>query len=302
MSALPSLAALRSFDALARHLHFRRAADELSVSHAAISQQIRQLELDLGVQLFQRSRAGVALTAEGRRLLTGVAPAFGLLRDAVDSVRRGRSQAAPASLRVSLLPSLATCWLYARLPDWYACHPELNLELETTTRVVALGEAGAPDAAIRFGNGDWPGCVAEKLCDDWLVAVISPALRARLGAGPAESLFSRATLLRHYGAAWPQWLRQVGLPPQAGKPGPLFQDAGVMVEACKAGQGIALARRTLVADALAAGTLLRAHPAAVPADGANYLVYADAANPPGINSLRNWLVRQVDMAGYRRAP
>jgi len=303
MSRLPSLAALRTFDAVARHLHFRRAAEELAVSHAAVSQHIRQLEDDLGVVLFLRSRVGVELTAAGRTLAAGARPAFDLLRDAVASVRRGRSPVAPSALRVSLLPSLATCWLYARLPAWQAEHPELELELETSTRVVALGADG-PEAAIRYGAGDWPGAVAQRVCDDWLLAVVSPALLARLG-GPGiapERLFAQAPLLRHAGASWPAWLAQVGLAPTATRAGPLFRDAGVMIEACKAGQGLCLTRRTLLADALAAGSVLRAHPAAVACEWANYLVYPAGAATPAVRQLGDWLGRQVRRSGFHLAP
>ncbi|WP_051229268.1 LysR substrate-binding domain-containing protein [Paludibacterium yongneupense] len=305
MPRLPSLAALRTFDAVARHLHFRRAAEELAVSHAAVSQHIRQLEQDLGVLLFQRSRAGVEMTAEGRTLAGGAVPAFDLLRNTVAAVHRGRSGAAPSALRVSLLPSLATCWLYPRVPGWPAEESGIELELETSTRIVAFGAAASgPDAAIRHGAGDWPGLTAERLCGDWLLAAISPALLARLGGrGLApERLFESAPLLRHAGVSWPAWFAQVGVSPQSTRTGPLFRDAGVMVEACKAGQGICLTRRTLLADALAAGTLACAHPAALATEWGNYLVYPAGDASPAVRLLRDWLLQQMRHSGFHVAP
>jgi len=177
--SLPSLNALRVFETVARLRHFRRAAEALSLSPAAVSQHKRQLEAALGVALFERSRQGAQLTAAGRQLQAGVEPALTQLRDAVQYVSEGRARAAPTRLRLAVLPSLATCWLYARLPDWQQLHPQWELDLQASTAVQA--KKGI-DAALRFGPGRWPDALAERLAGDRLVAVAvaAPALLQRL--------------------------------------------------------------------------------------------------------------------------
>jgi LysR family transcriptional regulator, glycine cleavage system transcriptional activator len=310
MESLPSLAALRTFACVARHLHFRRAAEALSVSHAAVSQHIRALEESLGVQLFTRSRGGVSFTPDGQRLARGIMPAFEQLADAVQRVGRGRSQIAQRRLRIALLPSLATCWLYERLPDWQATHPDLSLEIEASTRVTALATASAkssalPEAAIRFGAGQWAGTQSEKLCPDWLIAVMGSQQWQASGyreRSAVHTLFAHTPLLRHESTAWAAWLKHAQLTPEKIHYGPTLHDAGVLLHACKAGQGIALIRRTLAADALAAGAIKQIHPLALPTECSNYLVYPAGSPSPAVVKLRSWLRKHMRASHFLTAP
>lgn len=296
--SLPSLNALRVFETVARLQHFRRAAEALSLSPAAVSQHMRQLEAALGVALFERSRQGAQLTAAGRQLQAGVEPALAQLRDAVQYVSEGRARAAPTRLRLAVLPSLATCWLYARLLDWQQRHPQWELDLQASTAVQAMKGI---DAALRFGPGRWPDALTERLAGDRLVAVAAPALLQRLPAAvqrePAQ-LFARLPLLRHSATPWAPWLAEAGLDARGLDWRASLRDAGVQVAAARAAQGLALTRFSLVADSLASGELRQVHPHSPATDWAYHLARPRSGRlHPGLNALRDWLRAQFRASG-----
>ena len=206
---LPPLNALRTFEAAARHLSFTRAADELFVTQAAVSHQIRTLEEHLGTALFRRMNRALMLTDEGQALLPAVREAFDLLSA---GVRRVQDLCSGGALAISTTPSFAASWLVGRIARFQALHPEIELQLGATPRLVDFAREDI-DCGVRYGMGDWPGLVRQRLFQTALVPVCSPSLLD--GPNPLrrpEDLM-RHTLLHTLDEPddWRLWLRAAGV-------------------------------------------------------------------------------------------
>jgi LysR family transcriptional regulator of beta-lactamase len=284
-SHLP-LNALRAFEASARHLSFTRAADELSVTQAAVSQQVRGLEERLKVALFRRLPRGLALTDEGSALLPVLADAFGRMETVLKQFERGHFYSV---LTVSVIGTFAVGWLMPRLAQFREAHPFIDLRLLTNNNVVDPAGEGL-DYAIRFGDGAWPGVECEALLAAPLGVLCAPALARRIRK-PAD--LARETLLRSYRAEdWPRWFAAAGgeAPPVHG---PVFDSSRLMVEAAVQGAGVALAPVAMFARELELGWL--AQPLACEVQtGAYWLVRARArAVTPAMRAFRAWLLAQT---------
>ncbi|OWJ65605.1 LysR substrate-binding domain-containing protein, partial [Inquilinus limosus] len=253
MRRLPSLPALRAFEAAGRHLSFRRAAAELLVTPSAISHQVQRLEQELGTALFVRKTRAIALTPAGERYLDGVRRAFDLLAEETRAVRAPER----AVLRVSLLASFATHWLVPRLGRFAAAHPEIELRLEPSNALVDIG-GGEADLAIRYGTGGWPEVEATLLLADRIAPVVSPALldRGPPIAAPADLL--RHTLLLSYAREpieWPAWSAAHGFDLARART-LMLHDYNIVLEAALAGQGVAMGRHALIGEKLRGGALV----------------------------------------------
>lgn len=290
-SRLP-LATLPAFRAVARRATVRAAAEELHLTHSAVSQQIRQLEDQLGFQLFERRGRRVSLNAAGAALLRAIEPALAQI-DEGQRAAQAASSGAEHLIRVALLPSFAQRWLLPRMALWRERHPDIALELETSQRIVDLQREGL-HCALRQGAGQWPGLVSERLADSPLIAVGSPQAALRLRDGGPQALAEEPLL----GAAklWDRWFAQAGLK-LACQPVASFNDAGLMLQATEQGLGIALARELLAADALADGRLVRLGDQSLAADAAVYaywIAYPSAlAEWPPLLALRRWLHEEM---------
>jgi LysR family transcriptional regulator of beta-lactamase len=246
-SQLP-LNALRAFEASARHLNFTRAAQELCVTQAAISHQVKGLEARLGVTLFRRMSRGLVLTDEGQTLLP-------VLSDTLDRLTRALSRYDSGAVRevlsVGVVGTFALQWLLPRLAAFREAHPLIDLRMLTHNNVVDLASEGL-DVAIRFGDGDWPGLAAEKLLDAPMAPLCAPQVAARL-EGP-RSLIG-ATLLRSYRAReWPAWFEAAGLePPQV--TGPVFDSLVLAMQAAMQGFGVAMGPPAMFQAELRSGQL-----------------------------------------------
>jgi LysR family glycine cleavage system transcriptional activator len=291
---LPPLTALRSFEAAARHLSFTRAARELSVTQTAISHQVKLLENHLGTVLFRRLPRRIALTRDGAAWAEELGEIFSRLEDAH---RRLCKQARPARpvLSVSVIPSFAARWLVPRLGRFLEQHPDVDVHLSPTEHLVDFGVEQV-DVGVRYGRGRYPGLVVDKLLDDAYVVVCAPALRTR------KRLSSTADLARHVllhddaHDAWPTWLAEHGARDIDGSRGPVLTDSSMLVEAAVRGQGVALARRSLVVDELAAGRLVLAFPAIAPTrTGMSYYLVAPAENlqRKAVAAFRTWLKSEI---------
>lgn len=281
------LNALRVFEAVATHLSFTAAAKELGVTTAAVSAQIKALEADIGVPLFRRHTRAVALTQDGAELLPGVRRGLDELRRAVERLRRER---VGGLLNLSVPSEFLQRWLLPRLGEFTRRHPEIEVRFGPARAALDF-ERDDFHAAILYGTGQWPGLRMERLLDEWVFPVCSPALLAALG--PIETLadFSRYPLLHSRAEPWPDWLRRVGgdttrtdVPPQP-------EDASATLTAVEQGKGVALARWSLVAADLAAGRLVRPMLPSVQQHSAWFL----AAPPerfalPKVVRFRNWLL------------
>ncbi len=277
MSDLPPMNALRCFEAVARLGGVGRAAEELHVTHSAVSQQLRQLEALLGLALFEREGRGLRLAEAGRLYALQVREA---LQGIGDATRALRIRPRAGELVLALLPSFGQHWLLPRLPRYLAAHPQRRVRLLASLDVQDLRQAGA-DLAIRMGHGPWAGMVQQELFTDALVMVASPRLRGgALPRTPAEVL--QCPLIRS-AESWAPWCALAGLPEPAPGAGLWINDSNLSIEAVRLGLGVALERLSLVDAALRRGELVALTDLRAPYAFPYWLVWPDqgaARTPP----------------------
>ena len=284
--SLPSLNALRSFDAAARHQSFTRAAEELCVTQGAVSHQVKALEAELGVKLFNRERHGLVITSAGRDYLA-------VIRDAFDRIALGTEQLSQRQrtgpLAVSTSPDFAAKWLVNRLGRFAAAHPEIELNVSATMHHVDFASEEV-DLAIRHGSGNWPG-----LCPEELFPVCSPALLRRQGGICRPEDVLRFPLLHLYDRRdWSKWLEAAGTSGAGPLPGPVLNHASMLIDAAIEGQGVALARTTLAATDLLNGRLARPFSVALPLSNTFWIICPKATrNLPKLIAFREWLLAEA---------
>lgn len=287
---LPSLNGLRAFECAARHMSFTRAAEELNVTQTAISHQIRRLEDELGVRLFMRLKDGLALTDEGNAYLPGIRSAFLELRYSTEKLLESSNNSV---LTISTLVSVASKWLLPRLPSFREAHPEIDVRISASTERVDFRKGGI-DAAIRYGDGNWPGLRADWLMADEIFPVCSPRLLT--GDKPLNTPVDLAhhPLLQVSGVTandWNDWLHAAGQPPlTANGPRLTFDLAMMAVQAAIDGQGVCIGRSTYVDDDLRAGRLVAPFDLRLKSASGFYLVTPhDQAESKKIVAFRGWL-------------
>lgn len=287
MRQLPPLSALRAFEAAARHLSFKRAAEELGVTPTAISHQIRQLEELLGVRLFERRTRQVLITPEGQLLYPVLRDGFDAFAKALDALTARPSRHV---VTLSATTAFTARWLVPRIAAFREANPGIDLRLHASDEPVDF-RSGVADAAIRYGRGPYPGLVTEELFSDRFAPVCSP----RLGMRRKEDLRSRSLLhfewrrVERDTPTWRLWLERAGLRGIDATGGTTFTDESHAIQAALAGQGIALLSLRLVDDDLRSGTLVQ--PFGPVLEGYRYhLVHpAEARARPEISALRAWL-------------
>ena len=297
---LPPLNALRAFEAAARHLSFTKAAEELYVTQAAISHQIKALEATLDVQLFRRLNRRLMLTDAGQLYLPALTEAF----DGIDAATgRLRADENAGSLTVSVANSLAAKWLLPRLPRFRERHPEIDVEVSATDRLVDFGRDNV-DMGIRYGLGNYPGLKVDPLMEDTVFPVCSPQLAdGRLVDGlvplRAPEDLRRHTLLHDdvsTGEApdWRRWLTAAGVTGVNPERGPRYSHSSLVLQAAIDGQGVALGRSSLVSLDLEAGRLVQPFGPTLPSHYACYVVSPVAtAERPKIKAFRDWLLEEA---------
>jgi LysR family transcriptional regulator of beta-lactamase len=277
------LNALRAFEASARHLSVTKAAEELCVTQAAISHQVKALEQRLGAVLFRRSHRGLVLTDEGLALAPSLIDAFGRIDTVLERFEAGGVKEV---LTVSAVGTFAVGALLGDLPAFRAAHPFVDLRLLTNNNLVDLAAEGL-DCAIRFGDGAWTATEAERIAAAPLAPLCAPALAQTLRE-PAD--LARVPLLRSYRAQdWPAWFAAAGVSGLAAR-GPLFDSSLIMVQAAMLGEGVALAPISMFLREIASGQLVQ--PFAVIADvGAYWLTRLKSKAPTAaMRSFRDWLI------------
>ena len=301
MSGLPSLNALRAFEAAARHLSFARAAAELNVTPAAVSHQVKALEAYLGTPLFRRLTRAVVLTEAGQAGLPALRQGFAKLGEAADLLRAHETTGA---LTVSVAPSFGAKWLVPRLDRFAVAHPDIDLRIDATLAPADFARDGI-DVAVRFGRGVYPGLHVEKLFDEEVVPVCTPALCK----GPPtlrEPADLRHHTLIHISLTgrdqtwpdWPMWLRSAGVEEIEATRGPRFSADSMAVQAALEGHGVALVNSALVADDLAAGRLVKAFELAMPVSFSYFIVCPEfAAERPKVAAFRSWILGQARRMG-----
>jgi LysR family glycine cleavage system transcriptional activator len=291
VSHLPSLQTLRAFEAAGRLKSYSRAAEELGLTHGAVSHRIRELEQRLGVALFRRVGNAMVLTGEGQKLEAQVRQGLSLLEQAF-APKPGASAKAGKHIVVSSVPSLAATWLFARMGEFRAQHPDIDIELRVSEALNDYKKEGI-DVGVRLGLGGWPGLNATKLFDEALTPVCTPEYRDRLDLREPADL-ARATLLRNPWTPWARWFRAVGLDWPEPATGPKFDDAPLLLRAALQGDGVALGRQWLAVDEVRAGRLVTPFDLAVRDDFAYWIVWpAGRAINPNAAAFRDWLAAQA---------
>lgn len=284
-SKLP-LNALRAFEAVAAHLSFTDAARSLNVTTAAVSSHIKSLEGLLETPLFVRHSRSVRLTPQGARLLSGVQRGMSELTRAVEQLRQDRSS---GLLNISLLGSFLQKWLLPRLGDFYQKYPDVDLRFNASRELIDFMHTDF-HAAVRYGSGQWPQLQAERMLDDWVFPVTSPALLAKLG--PIETLgdLNKYPLLHSATEPWVGWLRSVGGDTTRVERGPVLDDSASILAAAEQGHGLALARWSLVAGDLASNRLVRPSGQSVRQHNSYYFVApSHHFELPKVLHFRDWL-------------
>jgi LysR family transcriptional regulator, glycine cleavage system transcriptional activator len=283
---LPPFAALRAFHAAATHGRFREAAEHLGVTESAISHQIRRLEDFLHTPLFDRSGTGVRLTAAGRRYFEQIDPALRQIQAATEGLLRpaGRNV-----VRLTLPPSLAATWLIPKLGAFERDHPDVELQLVPTTRVLDL-KRDQVELAVRHGKGVWQGIDATFLLEEKALPVCAPGY-LRPDEDPAIGL-RRARLIvnARFPDEWEEWARARGLAPPAVNGAIELEGIEQALQVAESGHGIAMGRRPMVDDRLARGTLIAPFGAGDPTGAAYYLCRISDEPPTAVTRrVERWL-------------
>lgn len=248
---LPALTAFRYFDVAARTGSFVRAAEQLHVTHGAVSRQVRLLEASLGVELFERRNRAIFLNAAGRALLATTQSVFEQLEG---TVYRLQQQARENVLVLSCEPTLAMKWLIPRLPAFQAAHPDIQLHLMAAGGPVDFARSGI-DLALRRDDFQWEdGLHVRKVCDEWVGPVVSPS-RSLPAQGFAGQRLLHSTTRP---GAWATWLRLSGQPDDSASRAD-YEHFYLCIQAALAGLGVAMASRMMVGDELASGQLQAPH-------------------------------------------
>jgi LysR family glycine cleavage system transcriptional activator len=286
---VPSIGELVCFVAAAKHGSFTRAADELNLTQGAVSRQIRLLENQLGIRLFERLRQRVVLTEAAKLYLGSVQKA---LDDLAAATRRVVNFSdAKSSINLAILPTFATRWLIPRLPDFQAKNPTILVHLTTRQRPVDF-EIEPFDAAISFGSPNWPGTIAHHLMDVDIVPVCSPALRrtytikqpADLLEAPLIHPLSRPT-------RWAEWFTRAGVEMAGSLPGPVYEQFSMISQAAASGMGVALLPRLSIEEELKTGQLEIIFEDRAPSKTSYFLIVPEArASANAIRLFTDWLI------------
>lgn len=284
----PPLHLLLGFSAAARMGNLTRAAESMHLTVSALSHQIRALEERLDRRLFVRGARGVSLTADGERLWSEVAPHLEVLENAL----RPFAPRHDDRLTVSVLPSMASGWMVPRLGGFLAAHPQLQLNLFSSERLVDFDRDTEIDAALRMGLGQWKGVIAEHLLDEVLVPVASPALLRRHGR-PTDATLHRWPLIGEEDDIWERWFDRYGTA-QPQRYVAHFDSLDSLHRAAVEGMGVALARLVRSRVLIESGQLVVLSRSMLPSDFKHYLVYPPrSADHAGLQAFRSWLHEQA---------
>ena len=289
---LPPLNAVKAFEAAARSGSFTRAAGELFVTPGAVSQQVKALESELGLKLFNRERQRLVITEAGREYLA-------VVREALDQIALGTERLMRRQrsgvLTVSTSQDFAAKWLVKRLGHFAEAHPGIDLRVSATMQNVDFAREDV-DVAVRHGDGNWPGLDATRLCAEQIFAVCSPKLlagRDRLRR-PADVLKWPLLRLEDQSKAWERWFALAGVAAPERLPGPVLNRASMLIDAAIDGQGVALARTTLAAWDLISGRIVRPFDLSWRPAGTYWILSPKAtAKVEKIGRFRDWLLGEA---------
>ena len=296
MARLPSLNALRCFEAAARSGSFSRAAVELNVTQSAVSHQIRQLEQWFGTTLFERQGRQTVPTPRGEELAQSLAEAFDIVAAACKRLAEAR---AGQELTIASLPSIATFWLIPRLSRFIESHPDVSVKVVYAFHGQRIDFNGC-DIAIVWGRGDWEDAQATRFLAGDTVAVCNPIYLEREGPfrTPAD-IIGKPLLHDTNRADWQAWMRQAGLKMPEPSGGPVYEDFNLLRAAALAGQGIALCPRAAISDDFAAGRLVQLFDVAIKQDYGYHMVEpatGSGRRPESHGQFKAWLIQEGSAA------
>ncbi|RQZ62277.1 transcriptional regulator GcvA [Burkholderia sp. Bp9004] len=298
------LNALRAFEASARHQSFSSAAAELNVTPAAVGQLVRSLEEWLGAPLFHRGTSGrsrLIPTETAERALPDLRAGFDRLSLGLSRLREGTRSGV---LTVAVSPAFASKWLLPRIERFHDICPETDVRLDTNLKLIDFAAQGI-DIGVRYGRGSWPGLASEKLMDEQIYAVCSPAWLAKNGKVKTPNDLAGKALIHdlsvdaHLGfASWDDWLQRAGVENVDARRGMRINNSAAVLQAAVEGHGVALARSVMAADDLAAGRLIQLFPKVKwTSELAYYIVYRpECSSLPKIAAFREWLIREAASA------
>ena len=302
MRPLPPLNGVRAFEAAARHESFSRAAEELYVTPAAISQQVKALENWLDVKLFERQPRGLVLTPPGRLYLTRLTEILDRLADATQAVK---SAGRTTIFTVSSTPGFASMFLAPRLWSFANEHPELDIRISATVRPADLVRDGV-DVAIRYGRGGQPWLVSELLMKDTVTPVCAPALLE--GKHPLREpkdlkhhvlLHNESPVVAGFRMDWDDWLQAADVQGVAAHRGLHFSEPTLVIQEAIAGRGVALGHTALLGEELRTGRLVRPFPLVLAGRSDYYIVHLPGAEKlPKVAAFLSWLRAQVAQDGH----
>ncbi|CDL79034.1 MULTISPECIES: transcriptional regulator GcvA [Xenorhabdus] len=289
---LPPLNALRVFDAAARHLSFTKAAEELFVTQAAVSHQMKSLEDFLGLKLFRRRNRSLLLTEDGQSYYLDIKEIFTAINEAT---RKLQARSAKGALTVSLSPSFAIQWLVPRLSGFNQSFPGIDVRIQAVDREEDK-LADDVDVAIFYGRGNWPGLRTDRLYPEYLLPVCSPSLL--MGERPLKTPADLAnhTLLHDSSRRdWQAYVRQLDIQQLINvQQGPIFSHSAMVIQAAVHGQGIALANNVMAQNEIDAGRLVCPFNDVLVSKNAFYLVCHDNQAELGkIAAFRKWILAQA---------
>jgi len=291
MKRIPPFFALRALEAASRHRSYSRAANELAVTHGAVSHQVRRLEAELGARLFERRGNTMIPTPEAQRLSGEVERALDILREAVSEFDAAAER---DPLVVSIDTQFAMRWLPPRLPRLLGDPAGERIEIRVEERCADFVTDGV-DVGVRYGAGDWEGVNAERLFNETLFPVCTAEVAADLPIRGSEDLLE-APLLHHGHRPWRLWFDAHGLP-EPPRQGLQFEDSTMLIEAAAQGLGVALARDVLIETDLKTGRLVRPLDGCVPSEFGFFVVWrADSRKRARIQALCDWLSAEAGLA------
>ncbi|MEX0809263.1 MAG: transcriptional regulator GcvA [Dongiaceae bacterium] len=295
------LSALRAFEVSARHSSFSKAADELSVSPAAIHHQIKGLSEQLGVELFQRRGRGLVLTKAGQACRESLEHGFDMLALAVE---QARAHSTIGLVKIACCPSFAAKWLTPRLPSFHRAFPTIDIQLRVSSALVDFATDDT-DLAIHYGRGEYGDLFVETLGLDELIPVCSPVLTAGADGRAQRTDIARLRLIHDDTLAgepdypaWSDWLARAGISADKASGGFHFENSSLALDAAIGGLGVALGRQLLIARDIAEGRLVEASNIAIGSDWAYHLIALPAiADQPKVAALREWIFSELSRPG-----
>lgn len=291
---MPSISALKCFEAAARHQSFTLASEELDLTQSAVSRQVKELEQTVGAQLFRRTGREVVLTRAGKRLAADVSVEL-------DNLRRIMMRAVSAgnmnsTLRVAILPTFATLWLIPRLPNFFQKHPEL--EISFSTRLEPFDLSGENfDLAIHFGQRNWPNTEMRRFFSERMIPVASPAFVEKYGIRSlAESHEAPLIHTSSRPSAWQDYMDQIGLRDRAYLTGRYFDQFSMVIAAVQASLGIGLLPRFLIEEEIEQGALVALAEDELASENSYYFVTPIDQEDENVEKFYAWMIGQISDA------